>query len=128
MENIVKDNHDDPFSKSIKSTAQFGIDNLGTFEVLVRILWFQVHELFQDELFRDYLSENGEEVHMTNRDFTASTARLHELFLTQEYRSDLISSFGVSCWSEINNGQRTLGFKLVLNIFQLFSEELGNLV
>ena len=123
LENIVKDNHDDPFSKSIKSAAQFGIDNLGTFEVLVRILWFRVHELF-----RDYLSENGEEVHMTNRDFTASTARLHELFLTQEYRSDLISSFGVSCWSEINNGQRTLGFKLVLNIFQLFSEELGNLV
>ena len=122
LENIVKDNHGDPFGKSIKSAAQFGIDNLGTFKVLVRILWL-VHKLFQD-----YLSENGEEVHMTNRDFTASTARLHELFLTQEYRSDLTSSFGVSCWSEINNSQRTLGFKLVLNIFQLFIEELGNLV
>jgi ATP-dependent DNA helicase PIF1 len=123
LESIVKDNHDDPFSKSIKSAAQFGIDNLGTFEVLVRILWCRVHRLF-----RDYLSENGEEVHMTNRDFTTCTAKLHELFLTQEYRSDLISSFGASCWSEINNGQRTLGFKLVFHIFELFSEELGNLV
>ena len=65
---------------------------------------------------------------MTNRDFTAATAKLHELFLTQEYRSDLISSFWASCWSEIKDGQRTLGFELVLNIFQLFSEELGNLV
>ena len=102
LEDIVKDNSDDPFfTKSTKSTAPFGIDNLETFEVLVRIVWFRVHELF-----RDYLFENGEEVHMTNQGFTASTARPHELFLTQEYRSDLISSFRVSCWSEINKSQR----------------------
>ena len=119
----MNDNHDDSFSKSIKSAAQFGIDNLDTFEVLVRIFWCRVCALF-----RDYLSENGDEVHMTNRDFNAATAKLHELFLTQEYRNDLISFFGASCWSNINDGQRTLGFKLMLNIFQLFREELGNLV
>ena len=65
---------------------------------------------------------------MTNRDFTATTTKLHELFLTQEYRSDLIISFGVSCWSDINDGQRTLGFKLVFSLFKLFADQLGNLV
>jgi hypothetical protein len=65
---------------------------------------------------------------MTNRDFTATTTKLHELFLTQEYRSDLITSFGVSCWSDINDGQRTLGFELVFSLFKLFADELGNLV
>ena len=54
-----------------------------------------------------YLSENETEIHMTNRDFTYTTAKLHELFLTQDYRNDLISTFGVSRWSDIDGGQRT---------------------
>ena len=123
LQNIVKDDHEGFFSTSIKYAAKFGIDNIENFEVLARILWLRVHGLF-----RDYLSENGDEVHMTNRDFTAATTKLHELFLTQEYRSDLVSFFGASCWSDINDGQRTLGFMLVFRVFELFIEELGNLV
>ena len=68
------------------------------------------------KFFSDYLSENVEKVHKTNRDFTRTTAKLHELFMKQEYRSDLISSFGVSCWSELNDGHRTLGFELVFSV------------
>ena len=63
LQKIVSDSHDDPFSTSIKSAAKYGIDNLEAFELLSKILWCRINDLFQD-----YLSENGEEVHMTNRD------------------------------------------------------------
>ena len=123
LQKIVNGSHDDPFSNSIKSAAKYGIDNLGAFELLSKILWCRINNLFQD-----YLSENGEEVHMTNRDFTAATTKLHQLFSTQEYRSNLISSFGAPCWSELNDGQQTLGFELVFFLYKLFAVELGNLI
>ena len=65
---------------------------------------------------------------MTNRDFTSTTAKLHELFLTQDYRNDLISTFRVSRWSDIDDGQRTFGFELVFTLFNIFTAELGSLV
>ena len=51
-------------------------------------------------LFEEYLSGNGEEVHMTNSNFTFATSKLHQLFLTNEYRSDVISAFSASSWSD----------------------------
>ncbi len=123
LQKIVNGTHDDPFSNSIKSAATYGVDNLEAFELLSKILWCRINDLFQD-----HLSENGEEVHMANRDFTTATAKLHQLFSTQEYRSDLISTFGAPCWSELNDGQRTLGFELVFFLYKLFVVELGNLI
>ena len=123
LQKIVNGSHDDPFSTSIKSAAKYGIDNLEAFELLSKILWCRINDLFQD-----YLSENGEEVHMTNRDFTTATAKLHQLFSTQEYWSDLISSFGAPSWSGLNDGQRTLGCELVFFLYKMFVDELGNLI
>ena len=37
-------------------------------------------------------------------------------FLTFGYRSDLVSACNVYSWSDINNGQRTLGMQLVFHI------------
>ena len=123
LQKIIDDSNDDPFGTSMKSAAKYGLDNLAVFELLPKILWYRINGIFED-----YLSENGEEVYMTNKDFTAATGNLHGLFLTQEYRSDLISSFNVPCWSDINDGQRALGFELVFSLFKLFSLELANLV
>lgn len=79
-------------------------------------------------LFEAYLSENGEKVHMTNTNFIFATAKLHQLFLSNGYRSDVISAFSESSWSEINDGQRTLGAQLAFHFFQLFANELSSLV
>lgn len=65
---------------------------------------------------------------MSNQDFTCATAKLHELFLTQEYRSDVISSFGVESWAELNDGQRSLSAQLVFFLYKLFAKELGTLI
>ena len=120
---ITRDDHTDLFRKSIHLAAKYATDNLDAFELLARILWCRIYQLF-----RNYLSENETEVHMTNRDFTSTTAKLHELFLTQDYRNDLISTFGVSRWSDIDDGQRTLGFELVFTLLKIFAAELGSLV
>ena len=120
---ITRGDHTDPFRKSIHLAAKYATDNLDAFELLARILWCRIYQLF-----RDYLSENETEIHMTNRDFTSTTAKLHELFLTQDYRNDLISTFGVSLWSDIEDGQRTLGFELVFSLLKIFAAELGSLV
>ena len=53
---------------------------------------------------------------------------MHQLFLTNEYRSDLISAFSDNSWSELDDGQRTFGSQLVFHLLQLFANELGNMV
>ena len=65
---------------------------------------------------------------MSNSNFTFATSELHQLFLTNEYRSDVISAFSASSWSELNDGQRTLGAQLTFHLFQLFTNELSSLV
>ena len=65
---------------------------------------------------------------MTNSNFTFAKSQLHQLFLTNEYRSDVISAFSASSWSELNDGQRTLGTQLTFHLFQLFTDELSSLV
>ena len=48
------------FGTSIKSAAKYRIHNLEAFEMLFRILWCRINDLFED-----YSSQNGE-VHMIN--------------------------------------------------------------
>ncbi len=55
LQQIINGTHDDPFSNSIKSAAKYGIDNLEAFELLSKIFWCRINDLFQD-----HLSENGE--------------------------------------------------------------------
>ena len=50
-------------------------------------------------IFNDYLTDNLEDTHLTNKNFTNATSKLHELFITNEYRSDIISVFNVEKWS-----------------------------
>jgi hypothetical protein len=77
-------------------------------------------------LFKDYLSENSDELHVTNKEFTWATARVHKMFLTQEYRSDIITAFRVQKWIEIDDGQRGMGACLLLHLYQLFISKLGS--
>ena len=65
---------------------------------------------------------------MINSNFTFATSKLHQLFLTNDYRSDIISAFSASSWLEIDDGQRTLGAPLTFHLFQLFTNELSSLV
>ena len=123
LESVINDAHDDPYSVSIKSSARYGIDHLDLFDMLARIIWCRLFSLFES-----YVSENGESVHMTNSNFMYATAKMHQLFVTDEYRSDMISAFSVISLSELSDGQRTLGAQLVFQLFQLFANELGNMI
>ena len=123
LESQIDVPNDDQYSESIKSAAAYGIDHLDLFNLLARIIWIRLFMLFES-----YISENGKSVHMTNCNFTYATAKMHQLFHTNEYRSDLISAFSVNSWSELDDGQRTLGSQLVFHLFQLFANELGNMV
>ena len=73
------------YNQATRSSAMYGSSNLGLFELLVRILWCRIAGLF-----KDYLPEHLDEVHMTSKDFTCAATKLHQLFLTQEYRSDIV--------------------------------------
>ena len=79
-------------------------------------------------MFQNYLTQHWDELHMTGKNFTCAISKLHQLFLSQEYRSDMISAFGVEKWCEISDGQRSLGVILLFNIFQLFTAEVGKLM
>ena len=65
---------------------------------------------------------------MTNKGFTCATSKLQLLFLSQEYRSDLVSAYNARKWVEIDDGQRSVGALLIFYLFQLFGAELGNRV
>ena len=126
LESIINDEHDVhdvPYTRCIKSAANYAHTHLEVFQLLAHIIWCRLFALFEQ-----YLSGNGEAVHMTNSNFTFATSKLHQLFLTNEYRSDVISAFSVSSWSELNDGQRTLGAQLTFHLFQLFANELSSLV
>ena len=78
-------------------------------------------------LFEDHLSENCDDVHLSNKEFTWATAKVHQLFLTQEYRSDIVTAFGVRKWVQIDDGQRSLAASLLLHLYQLFVGKLVQL-
>ena len=123
LEKIANEPYGDSFSTSIKSAAQYCITHQEVFHLLTKILWIRIYNIFCV-----YLSKNEEDVYMTKRDFIAATTKLHELFLTQEYRRDVISSFGVCSWLDLNDGQRTLVIQFVFTLYKRFTTELGNLI
>ena len=123
LESVINDKHDDSYTSCIKSAANYAYAHLKVFQLLAHIIWYRLFALFEE-----YLSGNGEEVHMTNSNFTFATSKLHQLFLTNEYRSDVISAFSASSWSDLNDGQRTLGAQLTFHLFQLFTNALSSLV
>ena len=115
-------NHD-PLTKSIKAATECAIKYLESFELLACIFWCRIADVLQT-----YLTENLEEVHMTNKNFTCATAKVNELFITNEYRSDVINAFNVDQWSAIDSGQRSLAVQLVFHIHDLFLAEVGKYV
>lgn len=122
LDNVINDN-EDAFSELIKSAAKYGVNNLDVFELLTLILWCTIFQLFEN-----HFMENLEEVQMTNKDFTCAISKLHHLFLTQEYRSDVISTFNVTKWLEIDDEKKSSCALLVFHLFQLFGSELGKRV
>ena len=65
---------------------------------------------------------------MSNRDFTFATSRIHSLFQSDDYRSDMLTAFNICGWSKMTDGQRTLGAKLVFHLFQLFVTEVEKML
>ena len=123
LESVINDKNDDSYTSCIKSSANYAYAHLEVFQLLAHIIWYRLFLLFEK-----YLSGNGEEVHMSNSNFTFATSKLHQLFLTNDYRSDIISAFSASSWLEIDDGQRTLGAQLTFHLFQLLTNELSSLV
>jgi hypothetical protein len=97
----------DPFSKAINSAASFAMNNLQTFNLLACVLWCRIATLFND-----YLTDNLNDIHITNKNFMCATGKLHKLLMTNEYRNDIISVFNVEKWSDVNAGQRSLAAQL----------------
>ena len=119
LEKLTNDENVDSLSHSVKEAAQYGIANLQIFELLTRVLWCRVFHLFEE-----YLSDNEKKVHMS----AANITQLNELFLTNEYRSDIMTPFDLQSWSELNCGQRTLGAQLLFHLYQVCVAEISKLV
>ena len=111
---LLEDKSDDPFTKSVNAATEYAISNLESFQLLACILWCRIADVFQT-----YLTDNLEDVHMTNKNFTCATAKVNELFITNEYRSDVMSAFNVGHWSGIDGGQRSLVVQLVFHMQEL---------
>ncbi|CAB3978006.1 ATP-dependent DNA helicase PIF1-like [Paramuricea clavata] len=123
LDKLINDANEDSYSQSVTSAAKYGADNLDDFELLAVIFWCRIYELFEN-----YLTENLKVLQMTNKDFTCTTSKLQLLFLSQEYRSNLISVYNVKKWIEIDDGQRSIGALLLFQLFQLFGSEVGKRV
>ena len=112
----------DSYSQSLQSAASYAQENLDQLRMLCGILWYRIFVLFED-----HLSENCDDIHITNKEFTRATAKVHQLFLTQEYRSDIVTAFCVRKWVQIDDGQRSLAASLLLHLYQLFVGKLVQL-
>ena len=122
IEMIKKPNSND-FCESINSAAKFADDNTEAFELLACVLWCRIARIFND-----YLTDNLEDMHLTNKNFTNATSKLHELFMTTEYRSDIISAFNVEKWWNVNVGQRIFAAQLLFHLYEQFTMEVGKRV
>jgi hypothetical protein len=60
---------------------------------------------------------------MTNSNFTYGTAKMHQFFVTNEYRSDMISAFSVISWSELSDGN--FGCPVGLSIIPAIRQRVG---
>ena len=122
IEMIRKPNGND-FCDSINSAATFAEENLEMFDLLACVLWCRIATIFSD-----YLTDNLKDTHLTNKNFTNATSKLHELFITNEYRSDIISVFNVEKWSDVNTGQKSFAAQLLFHLYELFMVEVGKRV
>ncbi len=122
LESLKNDSSTDEVSEHVKAAANYGIESLPIFELLTKVLWRRVAHLFGD-----YISENAGEVQISSRNFTRITAKLNELFLANEYRSDIMAAFSIRKWSDITCGQRCLGAQLLFRMYQLFVAEVRKL-
>ena len=124
LESLIKDNNrQDVLSKKITCAATYALSNLAIFRLFTSIIWCRISDIFQD-----YLVENVEETRMTNANFTITTKKIHELFFTSAYRNDLMKTFNVHSRQDIDDGQRTVGMKLVFHLYHLFTSEVAKLV
>ena len=80
----------DSYTEAINAAATYAIDNLETFQLLGSVLWCRIALLFEQ-----HLADNLETNNITNKDLTSASSRIHELFMSQEYRKDLKTAFGV---------------------------------
>ncbi len=80
----------DSYNEAINAAATYAIDNLETFQLLGSVLWCRIALLFEQ-----HLADNLETNNITNKDLTSASSRIHELFMSQEYRKDLKTAFGV---------------------------------
>lgn len=76
-------------------------------------------------IFKEFLLENVDRVEMTSKNFFDATAKINGIFLSSEYRRDLVSAFGETCWQDINPGQQALGAQMVHGLFQRFINEIA---
>lgn len=65
---------------------------------------------------------------MTNKNFTFATSKIHELFISNEYRSDVISACNAGKWSDVTTGQKVLAAQLLFHLYKLFLAEVGKVV
>ncbi|CAB4000358.1 Hypothetical predicted protein [Paramuricea clavata] len=65
---------------------------------------------------------------MSAANFTQVTRKLNELFLTNEYRSDIMTAFNLRNWSELTCGQRILGAQLLFHLYQMCVAEISKSV
>ena len=123
LEKLVNDENVDSLTNSVKEAAQHAITNREIFEMLTRVLWCRLFHLFDG-----YLSDNTNKVHMSAANITEVTRKLNKLFLTNEYRSDIMTAFNLRSWSELSCGQRTLGAQLLFHLYQICIAEISKLV
>ena len=68
LESVIKDKHDDSYTSCIKSATNYAYAHSEIFQLLAHVIWYRLFVLFEE-----YLSGDGEEVHMTNSNFTFAT-------------------------------------------------------
>ena len=75
-------------------------------------------------IFYEHMIDNIDSITFTNKRFTYMTGKLHKLFFTNEYRSDVVSTFNVEKWADIVDGQRNLAGHLLFHLYELFTSEI----
>ena len=76
LESVISDKHDDSYTSCIKSAANYAHAHLEVFQLLAHIISYRLSAFFEE-----YLSGNGEEVHMTNSNFTLQRLNCINFFL-----------------------------------------------
>ena len=123
LKSITKDMSTDSLSQLVKEAARYGLENLELFELLTRILWCRIVQLFDG-----YVRNNTDTIHMSSYNFTQVTTHVNQMFLTNEYRSDIVTVFNLQSWSETDSGQRTLAAQLLFHLYQMCIAEISKSV